>query len=329
MKWLLMVIFLTTAVIDNPCPNYTFINSVDFHPQKNQFCVTYTHGNRVIIYELDAEGHPSAMQTLGNPEALLSEPQHAIFSRDGDKIFVANWTNQTLAVYKRKADGAFQKSPETVMQTAVYFPDLRPHGMAISPNGNYLAVAYGVSKKYGRGIVLYQIAQDGLNCLPISVLQDSAQLPGIPKGIVFSPDGTCLLVTFANLNSVHIFNVKDGKIDPKPRQIIQGKQTAISRPEDIKVTADGCYVAVSNSDKGNITFYPFDSVENRVTRFEPVHTVDNLCFPHGIAFSADGAFMVVTQFGHIATAKDGDPIFDKGLKADEPKVSVFRIDKDG
>ena len=70
----------------------------------------------------------------------------------------------------------------------------------------------------------------------IHMLQGTEELPGIPKGITFSPDGTCLFVTFSDANSLVVYNLSENKkkILQNPRQIIQGKESIISRPEDVK-----------------------------------------------------------------------------------------------
>ena len=68
------------AAVHNPGPNYSLINSIDYHPTQNLFCATYTHNNKVILYEINDAGKPEVVQILSNPLARLSEPQHAVFS---------------------------------------------------------------------------------------------------------------------------------------------------------------------------------------------------------------------------------------------------------
>ena len=316
------------AVIINPCPQCTLINSVDFHPKKNLFCVTYAQGNRVVLYKNDASGKPEIVQTLRNPSARLSSPQHAVFSSDGKKIIVANWTSQTLSIYQGEENGLFGAQPSAVIPRPKGLKRHRPHGIAMSPCGNFLAIAYGASSRYGKAIALFLMTENG--CKLVSILQASEGLPGIPKGITFSPDGTCLLVTFSDVNSLVIFDFDSESqvILPTPRQTIQGENTGISRPEDVKISRDGRFCAITNSDKHTVNFYPFDQFSNSITQSTPSYVLQNpeagFSVPHGIAFSPDGCFMVITEFGPVGTTKHGDIIM-SGMRPDQSKVSIYKL----
>jgi DNA-binding beta-propeller fold protein YncE len=304
----------------NPTNCYSLINSVDFHPTRNLFCITCTHGNEIILYEIDEEGSPRIVQRINNPSAQLSEPQHAVFSPDGEKIVVVNWTNQTLAIYPCEENGFYRTAPIAVIPHPARLPHHKPHGMAFSPSGHFLAIAYGAANYHGRAIALFK------ECELVSVLEE--ELPGIPKGITFSPDGASLLVTFADQNSLVIFDLVDGTICPIPKQIIQGPETLISRPEDVKISPDGALCAVSNSDQHTISFYSFDKVLNRVAQTTPCFILQNpeagFCFPHGIAFSPDGSFLLITEFGPIRTTNEGDITWDPSMKPDLAKISIYR-----
>ncbi len=138
-------------------------------------------------------------------------------------------------------------------------------------------------------------------------------------------------MTFSDLNSLVIFKLAaDGlTILPIPKQIIQGPETKISRPEDVKISPDGKYCAISNSDRHTVTFYPFDATTNGITQSVPLCILQNpearLSFPHGIAFSPDGAFVLITQFGPVMTTQEGDIGWTEAMPASHAKVHVFRI----
>lgn len=303
-----LLFYLYTLI--NPCQEYSLINSVDFHPQKNLFCVTYTQGDKVILYE---DG--KVVQELKNPLAHLNRPQHALFSPDGNKLVVTNWDNQTLTLYRRKKDH-YSEAPIAIIPIPLELIRARAHGLSFSPCGKFIAVAYGGTLHDDRAVALIHLKEEKW----VSVLKE---LPGTPKGITFSPDGTVLLVTFSDINSLMIYEVDQNKINPHPVQIIQGKDTAISRPEDVKITADGKFVALTNSDQNNITFYPFE--KNRVSESFPCYTLeDNFCFPHGLAFSSDGSLMAVTEFGPIETTPEGGILFE-GMPPHLSQVRVYRI----
>lgn len=320
------------AEIYNPGPHFSLINSIEYHPKEPLFCITYTHNNKVVLYKIDAKGSPEIFQSIGNPTALLSEPQHAAFSPDGEKIAVANWYNQTLSVYLRKSEGEFQEKPATIIPPPSALINHKPHGIAFSPCGQYLAIAYGAAPYNGKALALYSVKDADLEL--IHFLKGPEQIPGIPKGITFSPDGTCLLVTFSDINAIVIFNLSESRtqILEAPRQIIQGKETGLFRPEDIKISADRSYCAVSNSEKNNLAFFAFDQTTNLITSPIPCDILENpegcLQFPHGIAFSPDGSFMIVTQFGPVWVTKEGDVLWDLTLTKEHSKFNVYDLRND-
>lgn len=315
--------------ISNPYSDHCFINSVDCHPNENLFCVTYTHVNKVVIYRYDLLGGIETMQVLENPTAKLSEPQHAIFTPDGEKMIVANWKNQTLTIYPRKADGEFNATPAAIIRHPVPLIGHKPHGIAISPCGNFLAIAYGATTDFKRAIAVFSVSSDGCECKLLSLIKKK-ELKGTPKGITFSPDGSCLLVTFSDTYSISLFDFdrESQMIDPIPRQIIQGQESALSRSEDIKISPNGKYCAVTNSDQQTVTFYHYDSILNYITDSVPVCILQGaeaqLSFPHGIAFSPDGTFLMVTDFGSVSSQGNGGVIWDNMTLPNQANIKLFR-----
>lgn len=321
------------AMVYNPGPQYSLINSVDYHPSQQLCCVTYTHGNKVILYSIDNSGKPKMFQCLSNPQACLSEPQHAVFSPDGEKLVVINWTNQMLTVYLKEKSGFFSAQPSAIISPPTLLSKHKPHGIGFSPCGNYLAIAYGCACYYGRAVALFSVSKDGLKYEFLHALEGKNDLAGIPKGITFSPDGTCLLVTFSDLNSLNIYSLSKNKktIVQAPRQVIQGDECKISRPEDVKVSADGNYCAVSNSDQNNVSFYSYDKINNLVTQSTPCDILKNpeanFHFPHGIAFSPDGSFLIVTEFGKVDTSAEGNIVWDDNTIPEQSKFNVYKLTK--
>ncbi len=315
--------FMPIATLPNIDCSYSLINSVDFHTQKNSFCVTFTHNNKISLFEIDKNHAIHAVQTLSNPKAKLSDPQHAVFSPDGKKLVVANWTNQTMNIYLQKENGLFNDSPSAIIETPSPLQNCKPHGIAFSPCGNYLAVAYGASVNYDPAIALFQFKDDQLEC--ISYLKNP-DLQGTPKGITFTPDGSHLLVTFCDTNCIGIFPIQDHILQPTFQRFI-GEDTGLFRPEDIKLTPDGRYCAVTNSEKNTVTFYPFDPKSNAFLKTTPCLALQNpesnLSFPHGIAFSPDGAYIAITQFGPIHISEEGDIFWDPTMKSSLARINLY------
>lgn len=295
-------------VLFNPNAEPSLVNSVDFHPNAHLFCVTFTHNDSIVIYQMDESDRATVFQVLQGALSQLSCPQHALFSRDGESLLVANWQSQTFNVYQMDQNGFYRKVPIKVIPFPSPTESFRPHGMAFSHDGNFLAVAFGASKQDPRAIALYQVYDLGtaqVRFKLLSLLQGDEIEKGIPKGIEFSPDGSCLLVTLSETNSVMLYELDFTYkiIASIPRQMLEGVASQLSRPEDIKFTATGNHFAVSNSDKDTLTFYRYDRENNTILDLSPSQIMENpkaaLNFPHGLAFSSDGKYLVVTQFGPV------------------------------
>jgi len=320
------------SVVNNSSRCPSLVNSVDFHPTLNRFCVTYTHNHRIDIYEIDEFGRAALFQQLLNPGAQLINPQHALYSKNGQYLIVANWSNQTFNIYRVLSNGLFHTRPAEVIDYPSALKGFKPHGMSLSSDGNYLAIAFGASKEHPKGVGLFRVhmIEGSQPRFDLVVLHQDALLDeGIPKGISFTPDDSHLMITLAETNSVvfYSFNKAEEEIEPVAKTILRGRATRIHRPEDIKLTADGAHCCVSNSMDDTVTFYAYD-LENHLFPSEtPSFIIQNpeakLSFPHGLAFSSDGQYLAVTQFGPVTFSPEGH--LQRWAQARKDCVSIFQI----
>jgi|GEM_PF-727471 len=307
------------STTSNTNEEHSLINSVDFHPNKSLIVSTITYNDEVALYRVGDDHQMELAQKLQNPLASLSCPQHAVFTHDGNNLVVVNWKNQTINLYGISDSDHFSEKPLSITPFPEELKSYRPHGAAFSPCGTYFALALGASSRYGRGISLFK--KEGTKFELIHLIKDE-YLKGTPKGITFSPNGQSLLVSFCGPDYLATFNVEDEKICTPAKQTVQNKE--ISRPEDIKITRDGKYVAISNSDQGNISFIPFDSKANSILEDKPIHSLTSrFQFPHGIAFSPVENYLAVTEFGRIQIMEKGDIKPKENTRADEAKISLF------
>ena len=296
--------------IENDRNSWTLINSVAFHPRKNIFCVTFTQQHRIGIYEIVDDGQVQSVQMIENPKAHLLSPQYALFSADGNHLIAINWSSCSFGIYSIGDKGLYEESPKAVIDTDLFSRGYRPHGMALSSTGDFLAVAYGFCSNAPSMIALYKICDldsHSPNFILLDSLEETCVMEGVPKGIAFSKDDGALIVSFSETDSLAVFSVdvQNGKIDKKPKQIVQGFGTKLSRPEEVGFSADGTCCAISNSSKDNVAFYRFDVRKNQFTSPFPIYTLSlkkqPIVFPHGIAFSKDNNYFIVTQFGSVKT----------------------------
>jgi len=314
------------ATIPNPCPQYSLIHSVDCHPIKKLFCVTYPSDNRVMIYEYEDAYRPTVFQSLQNPSACLNAPSHALFSSDGKKMIVINWMDRIITIHCEQGNGLYSEVTNAVISPPSSLADLHPHGMALSPCGNFLAIAYGWSNSSTRAIALFYL-NDLLGCELRDCLY-TQDLDGTPKGVTFTPDEKCLAVTFSDLNALMIYSIDDEThtIHREPKQVVAGPATGMLRPEGVKISPDGRHCAVTNSELCTITFYPFDPMQNRVTQDVPEYTLQSgLSFPHGIDFSPNGSYFIVTDFGPIGTTANGSLDMKHLPQPSQSKINIYLL----
>ncbi len=312
--------------IQNNNPSYSLLNSIHFHPSQNIFCTTYTHNNKIYLYKIDDDRSYSLLQVLSNPQAKLHSPQHAAFSPDGNLLIVVNWMDRSLNVYRNNDKGLFTQNPVNTIASPRALVRSKPHGIAFSPSGHLLAIAYGASSVYKNAIALFACEGESLSCIDILKHTD---LIGIPKGICFTPDSNHLLVSFAEPSCLQIFSIQDEKVIATPLQTLIGPHTGLSRPEDVKIAPDGSYCAATNSSGNTVTFYLFNPLSNQITDSTPFWTLQNpdarLFFPHGIDFSYDSQYLAITQFGAVETTPDGNVHWDSTLLPKEGAIQIYLL----
>lgn len=284
------------------------------------------------LFRLSKAGKPSLVQQLGKSKAGLSHPQHAVFTPDGRKLIVANWSGENFCVYARGLFGRYSRKPIAVNPFPPCLASYKPHGIEISPSGKWIAVAFGSTLSHPMAISLFRFDAATGEARLLS-LMEGGDLSGIPKGICFTPDETAILVTFSNTHCVALYGISadSGAIEPTPRQIITGPATGFARPEDVKLTRDHNFVIVTNSGANTLTFHAFDPATNRITRDVPAHIIEDpvsgLNFPHGVALSPDGDFMVVSHFGPIETTHDENIRFSHETPSDYARITIYRRGK--
>lgn len=327
--------YLATDCIANSS-TYSLINSVAFHPSENVFCATFSTRSMLIVYAIDDEGRAKALQKISGSKAGLSNPQHAIFSRDGERIITSDWSEETFTIHARLHDGSYEPIPANIIPFPERLAGYKPHGMEMSPSGQFIAAAFGASAKRPQAIASFRYEQSS-NSMTLITVVEGAGLAGIPKGICFSPDGTHLLVTFSdahsNCISLYSFGAVDGSISESPCQSVQGSLSSLSRPEDIKVSHEGNQLIVSNSGTNAIAFYRFSGLENRIVQPVPEAVMDKnssgLEFPHGLAVSPCGSYLVASQFGPLEVTADEDILFGGRTPTRQAKIWVFRRSDNG
>lgn len=307
---------------------YCLINSVAFHPARDVVCATFSTKSTLVLYALDAAGRASVVQRIGGVASGLSNPQHAVFSADGRHIVVVNWTAETFTVYGQDAAGSYLPAPVATTPFPREMAGYKPHGIDLSPDGRLLAVAFGASTREPKALAVFGFAPK-TGQLQLAWRSAPQALAGIPKGVCFSPDGRQLLVTFSDVNCIAIHDVDPDALTVAdlPSQLLQEPIADLHRPEDIKFLRDGRHVVVSNSGSDTVAFHAYDPAARRIASAAPVFKLRRgragFAFPHGLAVSPSGQFLVVSQFGHLPQTEDEDIVFSKHTPTRQAKIWIF------
>lgn len=338
MHWIVIVQRLAStmyAELANDCITnsrvYCLINSVAFHPGQDLLCATFSTKSQLILYTVDATGRARVLQKIGGPGTGLANPQHAVFSADGRRIVAVNWSAENFTVYAQAAGGNYAAVPIATTSFPPQMAGYKPHGIDLCPHGELLAVAFGASTREPKALAMFRFEPES-GALRLTHLTAPHALPGIPKGICFSPDGRQLLATFSDVNciAIHAVDRPRGAIAATPSQVLQHPDTGLARPEDIKFSRDAAHVIVSNSGSDTVDFYRFDAAAGRIAQAAPVFTLrhrpSGIEFPHGLAVSPSGAHLVVSQFGHLPQTEDEDIVFSNRTPTRQAKIWIFGRD---
>jgi len=321
------------CILDNPNLRFSLVNSVDFSSDGRYLVVTFTSNNVVGLYSIDQKLNPVLVTRLRNPllgqvvksAKLLNEPSFAAFSPDSKILAVSNYGSATINIYKRSSDkSGYGVKPCSIFHTPNELKAIQPHTMAFSRDGKHLAVTYfDYSRTCSDVLVIYSVDTDRAAITDEQAL--TVHLPGSPKGVAYTPDGTHLAITLCDTNSVSLYDLEKGCMT----QILKNPAAGLSLPENIAFTPDGSLSAVVNSADHSIAFYRFDKAGNVFTDARPCFVLKNpeagLRFPHGIAFSPDGKVLAITQFGPVKIAKNGDIECNRWTMPREDKVLFYGL----
>jgi DNA-binding beta-propeller fold protein YncE len=315
------------ATLVTPYLRYALINSVDFHPSGTLLSATYGQNDGVAIYRLDGAKGPRLAQKLRNPWARLSNPQHAAFTPDGRRLVVVNWEDGTLATYACAPDGRLAMRPLEHLPPPEGVATFRPHGISPSRDGRWLAMAYGASTKDGRALLVRRLGEPGM---PVFAMRGAQDLPGVPKGVCFTPDGGHLVASFTHPDTMVVFRLDTERPALEPVQTVEGTALGIARPEDIRLSPDGTLLAVTNNSGHTISLHGFDPRKVRLEVAPPRAVLGApdvpLTGPHGVAFSPDGGLLAVSEFGPVRLDTKGDVYRTKGTRRRLARVQLVALE---
>jgi len=217
-----------------------------------------------------------ALAYLNKQPALGSITAHNAVSRDGSKLFIANYgmgsggPDRSLVVYGFEKDGALTPALASVTHAGTG-PDSarqeRPHAHSVTEVADNLVVVadLGIDR-----LVAYRVGADGA----LTRLGETALAPGAgPRHAALHPDGRFLFV-MNELDSTVVALSLDasGKlavIDTRPA--VPAEARASNHCADIQISPDGRFLYGSNRGHDSIAIFAVDQQTGalRSVGFEP------------------------------------------------------------
>jgi YVTN family beta-propeller protein len=156
------------------------------------------------------------------PEISVADPAAVVFSPDGLQAFVADHETHEVSVLDVRAG--------TV--TAKISVGTAPDGLAISPDGQQLAVA----NSGGRSVSLVNVAERGVGDTLIGV---------DPRGIAFAPDGRHVYIVNSSSDTVSVVSAQTGALT--------ATVTVGDQPWAVAVTPNGKQAYVTNARSSSVS----------------------------------------------------------------------------
>jgi 6-phosphogluconolactonase (cycloisomerase 2 family) len=243
----------------------------------------------IILFDIGTDPlAPKALAEIPMDNSVFGPPTNIAVSPNGKLAIVANSLN-----WKRNGDNW-----DSIPDDRIFMIDLtsgtphtvgnvdsggQPSGIAISHDGNWVAVANRASKS----ISLFSVRENRL------VPQDSIDVNGEAAAVAFTPDNRRVLVTKFAEHAVAVLDLEGGRLvyDSK-------SDLAVGRwPYNVQITPDGSMALVANNGNNGMPDGHVDTVSVIELNSATPHVVDHVVVgdgPEGLAVSPDGKLALVS-----------------------------------
>ncbi len=220
--------------------------------------VTNISGNK-----LEAIPAGTGAPTIAHAVGVGTQPVHVVESLDGSTLFVTNFQAQSVSVIETKTWTRVKNIPVPA----------NPHGIVLSPDGKYAYVAcYG-----GAAVAIIDVAARALAA--------TVAIPGAePYGIAISADGRYVYASDNFANRLDIIDTASRTLVGSVAVGVRPALVARSPNGDTLYVSDGASASVHILDIGHDAAHP---------TLRKVVATDG--YPHGIAVTPDGRFVVVAN----------------------------------
>jgi 6-phosphogluconolactonase (cycloisomerase 2 family) len=255
----------------------------------------------VQVYEFNKNSKTLVpVRGFSNRDGLtLMRPENICISKDESLIAIPNMSSGQLQIYNTAQDVFFHPTPLTTLQA------YKLHGARFSPDTQFISYV-GVGEQASISTSRLVKKKEQLCELFVQKIPNPLE-PMRPKSIDFSSDGRFAVIAYctelgckkmprssAVLVSYHR-DPETGKIDPSPISRLEG----LASLETIAFYPDNSCILSTDQVNDRITAHLFDPTTGMLG--ESWTALQNpeaeLSFCHGIAITADGKYVAVSNYG--------------------------------
>jgi 6-phosphogluconolactonase (cycloisomerase 2 family) len=237
---------------------------------------------------------------LTNKDGLnLRRPESICISKDETLIAIPNMRSGKLQIYGTKEDTFINPVPRITIKSR------KLHGAGFSPDGKSISFT-GFGEPAGVYTASLMRLGEQLHTSPIQFLLNQYE-PLKPKSVAFSPDGRFAAIGYCiqlsreegppgrAILAIYHRDPETGWIDPSPISKVEDLFSA----ETVAFYPDGSCIFVVDQLENRITAHVFDKETGELG--ESWIALENpeaeLNFCHGIAITADGKYVAITNYG--------------------------------
>lgn len=281
-------------------PRYSACSGVVWLPDDRFLLSVHLFGATISTYEFDRSTHAFIpIRCMGNDDGFsLNHPENLEISPDGIWLAMSQGGG-TTDLFLIDIDNNLVYP--TGISLCCSDKDWT-HGVAFSNNQTFLA---STSIGDSSCICIYKFTNGSFEMH--QVLENQIR-PLEPKGVAFSPDNrflaACYCQTIGTNKTCHpeaqleiyCFDPVTQLFDPNPVSVFRKTP---GNMETIKFSKDGSYLLSTDQVLDEVYLHRFDLSTGMLLDSEVL--LDNptaeLNFPHGLAFSNDGKYLAVTNYG--------------------------------
>ena len=277
----------------------TCTGAVWFHD--NYLAVLNLYGQKISSYYFDEDGKSfSLMQEVDNAQgAGLKCPEQLAVSPDGKLLAVSNTVGSFINIY------AVDTQTHRITPKPIYTMPTRGliHNLRFTPDGNYLAIA---SFDARNAICVYKVIEDAHSMALMRVYREKNNEQWLRlKGINFTKDGRYAVLGYAlSINTTKKRPLESLLVVRRYHQNgrlgdIVSSVAGDAVIEDVALLFDDTAVVATNQANDTLRVHQFDAQTGQLA--PDYLLISNpeaqLSFPHGMAASADGKYLVATNYG--------------------------------